>query len=193
MRGTAIIRYLQWWQCWSCQWFWWREWWLWWWQGNRGGAENNHSRNGDHLSSASVTSGSDESVSVLRNNRSVKILSFQEIQIQHMNKMKETIYIYISYIFWWCQDFLHIGASDNFGFTQVGQPAPYGPVQLPLHSTELKNIIIKTTMTTGWINKFESHVEGLNWLTNRALSSSMVLPLWYLKRITKSDFRAPTT
>ena len=101
--------------------------------------------------------------------------------------------ISISYIFWWCQDFLHIGANDNFGFTQVGQPAPYGPVQLPLHSTELKNIIIKTTMTTGWINKFESHVERLNWLTNRALSSSMVLPLWYLKRITKSGFRAPTT
>ena len=64
-----------------------------------GGAENNNSRNGDHLSSGSVSSGSDESVSVLRNNRSVKILSFQEIQIQHMNKMKETIYIYISYIF----------------------------------------------------------------------------------------------
>ena len=77
----------------------------------QGGGENNNSGNGDHLSSGSVTSGSDESVSVLRNNRSVKILSFQEIQIQHMNKMKKTIYdFYIIYILmmsrfpaYWCE------------------------------------------------------------------------------------------
>ena len=75
-----------------------------------GGAENNNSRNGDHLSSGSVTSRSDDSVSVLRNNRSVKILPFQGIQIQHMN-VKGTLYdLYIIYILmmsrfpaYWCE------------------------------------------------------------------------------------------
>ena len=53
---------------------------------------------------------------------------------------------------------MHIGANDNFGFTQVGQPAPYGPVQLPLHSTELKNIIIKNNYDNRVNKQVESHV-----------------------------------